>query len=286
MQMKQLKESHIAIVGLARNVEKSIEKDIENISFSFSEAKTINWIIIESDSNDSTAVKIESLSKNFSINLIQMGNLDQFHPKRTERLARCRNEYLRILSNDKKYSLIDYVVIADLDGINSKLSIKAVSACFNTEVNWDACFANQAGPYYDIWALRHPQWCAIDCWEETRFYTGLGIGQFHAEEIAVKNKMIKIPQDASPIPVLSAFGGLGIYKKHAIKGCSYSGTREDNSEVCEHVKFHDDMVNKGMSLFIIPALINNDYNDHTKSFSFHYRLYGKMRKFLKRFSKI
>ena len=279
--MIALEQSDIVIVGLVRDAQSTIQIDIEKITFAFQSAKSIKWLILESDSRDDTVNEIEALSETFSINLIKMGDLEPVYPKRTERIAKCRNEYLRILQSDPKYKDVSYIIIADLDGVNSLLNFKNVEECFNAKISWDACFPNQVGPYYDIWALRHPQWCASDCWKETNFYRSLGMSQFQSEKIAVSNKMIKIPEDAAPIQVTSAFGGLGIYKKKAIEGCSYVGTCDDKSEICEHVHFHAEMVEKGMKLFILPAFINNDYNEHTRNLIFPRTLYRHIINILK-----
>ena len=71
-------------------------------------------------------------------------------------------------------------------------------------------------------------------------------------------------QNKKPIKVLSAFGGLGIYKIKSIKKCKYNGVeiKTDNKthfidEDCEHVKFHECMRNNGNDkIYIIPYLNN------------------------------
>jgi len=84
---------------------------------------------------------------------------------RIERIAFCRNKYLAELNYNKN---IDYVVVADLDGINSRITKNSVLTCWKRD-DWDVCTANQIGPYYDIYALRHPLWQNNDCLQEFNF---------------------------------------------------------------------------------------------------------------------
>jgi hypothetical protein len=160
------------------------------------------------------------------------------------------------------------VVVVDLDGVNSQITQDSVESCWKSDVSWDACFANQSGPYYDIWALRHDQWCPNDCWEQYNFLINHGVGQEKALSSSVYAKMISISKDAIPISVRSAFGGLGIYKKRLFESCSYAGINDSDNELCEHVSIHKQMIDNGAKLFIIPSLINGGYNEHSEQTKF------------------
>jgi hypothetical protein len=153
--MKTISSSKVLIVGLARNCQDTIEHEVQIINSAFSEAKTVNWLVIESDSDDETLATLEKLSENVEFAFVTLGNLRKQYPKRTARIAKCRNRYLQELRANKKYNNIDYVVVADLDGVNSDLTKTAVRSCWKFTEEWDACFANQSKVYYDIWALRH-----------------------------------------------------------------------------------------------------------------------------------
>ena len=67
--------------------------------------------------------------------------------------------------------------------------------------------------------------------------------------------MIIIPPSDDWISVLSAFGGLAIYRKSILPNARYVGAL-DNSPVCEHVPFHQAIVDNGGNIFINPSLIN------------------------------
>lgn len=263
--------SNFLIVGLARNCGKHIQNEVETINKAFSDGKSTKWLIIESDSDDNTLVKLESLKSKVNLNNISLGRLRDDYPKRTERIAVCRNMYLDEIRRNNDYANIDYVVVADLDGVNSKLSSESVKSCWHSEYQWDACFANQSAPYYDIWALRHTFWSPNNCVEQERYLRSLGLDEFSCRYVSVLSRMVTIPINAKPIKVKSAFGGLGIYKKDLLNEGEYIGLNEEGDEVCEHVYFHVNHCNRA-NLFIIPSLVNCNFNKHSKLSKFSYRV--------------
>jgi hypothetical protein len=72
--------------------------------------------------------------------------------------------------------------------------------------------------------------------------------------------MIRIPQTSPWIQVDSAFGGLGIYKARILGSVEYPTATGDIQ--CEHVIFHEELVNQGHSLFINPSLVNAGFTEH------------------------
>ena len=148
---KAIGASSIVIAGLARNCEGVIGRQIEKISQAFDHAKFPQWIIVESDSNDGTAHEARRHCYRYKINLLTLGELADKFPKRTERIAYCGNAYLSEIRTNSDYSDMDYLVVADLDGVNDLLFKESLNACWTTNVDWDGCFPNQLAPYYDIW---------------------------------------------------------------------------------------------------------------------------------------
>jgi len=258
-----VKEKSILIVGTARNVEGAINQTIAKLINAFSSFKNLSWLIVESDSSDNTITALQKLSANIpNFRYISKGLLQETMLLRTERLAACRNEYLKEIRENPLYSHIDYVVIADLDGVNNLLTPEAVISCW-TNSDWDVLTANQAGPYYDIWALRHKTWCPNDCFEQFRLLVDRGAEGNRALFTAVYSKMVNIPGVNPCIPVESAFGGLAIYRREALMKGSYAGLNSRGEEVCEHTTLHKTLIEGGYKIFINPALINTDYTDHT-----------------------
>ena len=282
MGRKPIAESKVIIVGLARNCEKNVEHEIKRIDVAFKAFQKVCWIIVESDSVDATFEKINSLTGKIEIDLISLGHLRDVFPKRTERIAKCRNEYLKSLQQ-KKYSEFDFVVVADLDGVNKNVSANSVSSCWSTEVEWDACFSNQSAPYYDIWALRHEKWSPNDCWKNYEFLLKHKVGQSKALYASVHARMIRIPPKEAPIEVNSAFGGLAIYKKRLLEGSEYIGLNPNGEEVCEHVSIHEVMKQQGARMFIIPAFINGGWNEHNAPLLLHNKIKFRFKLLIKKF---
>ena len=281
--IKPFSSSKVLIVGLVRNCQDTIEREVQIINSAFSEAKTVNWLVIESDSDDKTLATLEKLSENVKFAFITLGKLRKQYPKRTERIAKCRNRYLHELRVNKKYDHIDYVVVADLDGVNSELTKTAVKSCWKFAEEWDACFANQSKVYYDIWALRHKTWCPNDCWKTYEFFLNHGMSKHRALHAAVYSRMFNIDSNEDPIEVNSAFGGLGIYKKHAILTSAYIGLDDNKEEICEHVNLHTTMRDKGLKLYIIPSLINCGWIEHSKHLRFRAKTINNLLRSIKEF---
>ena len=110
--------TEVVIAAIARNIEKSIVKDFNRISSAFSHFKQ-HWIVIESDSTDNSVRELKKLQEIYSnFTFTTLGKLETKYPRRMERLAVARNQYLKILENSQ-YSNVDYLVVADLNNLNN-----------------------------------------------------------------------------------------------------------------------------------------------------------------------
>ena len=116
-------------------------------------------------------------------------------------------------------------VAADLDRF---INEQALLSCWQAPTPWDMCSANRRNYYYDIWALRHPDWCPQDCWERFARLRPQ-IGNENAFQMAILGPMVRIPAHLPFIEVESAFGGLAIYRKAALR----LGTR-DTGDLSSH----------------------------------------------------
>ena len=251
------------ITGIVRDADKNLTRTINNIDQAFRHFGMTNWFVVESDSTDQTKGCLEKLKEtidNFSF--LTLGNLQKRFPNRIDRIAFCRNHYLKYFFENNLDKNYDFVVVADLDGMNLSLDRTSLESCWDHN-NWDACFANQDGPYYDIYALRHSTWSSADPQEAIQFFRQLGLSPSKSVKLAVYNKMVKIPRDAKWIEVQSAFGGLGIYRPLTLKNKSYKSRDSAGNIVCEHVMLHEQMRQMGHRLFINPALINDTITEHT-----------------------
>ena len=270
--LDNLRAKQFLVVGLAKNCSKSIKMDIAKIQSALKAFKHVQCLVIESDSRDGTVKKLGELKQEVeNFRFISLGTLRKDFPLRTARIAHCRNRYLDELNSNPIYAHIDYVIVADLDGVNDQLTEQALLSCWARD-DWDVCTANQRGPYYDVWALRHKTWSPNDCWSQYRFLTEHGLSVNKSLFAAIHSRMVKIDENLDWIEVDSSFGGLAIYRRCALEGAQYVGLDDEGEMVCEHVRLHAAIRAHGGRIFINPGLINTGYTSHTKKLLLRSRL--------------
>lgn len=151
------------------------------------------------------------------------------HPCRIEQICNARNKIINEINNEE-YDEFDYIIWIDLD--SNGWSIDGIIDSFNRKDTWDAVFANglnNNNMYYDLYALR------------TSFFS-FGpeiIGEFFWTNL----KSFSLSNYTELIPVYSAFGGIGIYKKNIFKNNKY-----------------DCLVNEDVKIFYRNLLNLNSYN--------------------------
>lgn len=260
----RIQDANVLIVGTIRNVEAHLEANVDAVARAFESAASVQWLLVESDSDDRTVELLEQLRRRIPrFDYLSLGMLRTSLPLRTERLARCRNAYRRELLENAKYQGVDHVAVVDLDGMTGLLSREAVDHCWSRS-DWDVVTANQKGPYYDIWALRHELWSPNDWAEQFKFLRSRGVAEESAYAASLLCRMITIPPDADWIEVDSAFGGFAIYRRGCFDKSEYVGLSASGAEVCEHVPFHLKLRQQGARIVINPALINvgsTEYSD-------------------------
>jgi hypothetical protein len=274
------KFNRIAICGIARNVAHVLAASLSIIN-RLSEAATESCEIIVTNDNSDETTDILSRWANAATtrSVISLDGLADAMPVRVDRLAFARNCYLSELKS-RSWSP-DLVVVLDLDGPNAELDVEAVGrAVAAAPPGWGALFANQINAYYDVYALRRPNWVENDIWlafeRRTRWMRSLPIRaadrltarqviprlKKNLAERLVYSKQFKIPAGSRFIDVHSAFGGLGIYRFEAIEGAWYGSRGRAGEAVCEHTIFHQQIRNKNYSLFICPSLVNKAPAEH------------------------
>jgi hypothetical protein len=233
--------------------------------------QSYNILIYENDSTDNTCELLTSFKKdNSNFDFIHEENVIErlrvrTHHIRAQTIAHGRNQLLKVISH--LYSNYDFMIMLDLDNVLDRFKPKHVFNIFNYGNVWDVLTANCINKYYDIWALRIPStvwnqaihgkiWnkpLAHDCWTQM-------VDNIQPRE-CVKNYQKLIPIKFPLIETESSFGGLGIYKISAIKGCSYDSFN-NNIPQCEHVGFHKAIVKNGGRIFICPSLLINCPVEH------------------------
>jgi hypothetical protein len=280
----------ILIVGTARNVGSKIVSQIYRMQEIIPIDFNIDFFIVESDSSDDTVSKLELLNRKLSnFNYETLGSIKGRIPNRIERLRFCRNRYVNFIRREPR-DYWDYVIVMDLDGINSKIDRKGISSCFNLSQEWDACFPVQKHGYYDLLALRAHNWVMSDPVREIRtlieaerakiksksLFARIKLN-FNLDRIRKNNfysKMLKFPGETRLIPVLSAFGGIGIYKSRIFYDVDYGNL--DSAEGCEHVNLNLRASKLGYRLFINTSFINSHWNSYNLNRIALVRLYRKI----------
>ena len=254
------------IVGLARNCAVGLAATLPRLGRFSGSFDEVEYVIVTNDSADHTPAPLKAWSlERTNARIIEISGLSQNVPIRSRRLAVCRNiclsQWKTATENGRNY---DYFVVLDLDGLNANLIDEPN---FSTTVlsaprDWGAVFANQRDLYYDIWALRHSEWCPNDCWEEVHNYIKrFPIFRQRRRKIAIERyfqrRAIHLPADSEPIRVQSAFGGFGIYRPKYLHDAYYLGVARSGHPICEHVLFHEMIRANGATLYILPSLLND-----------------------------
>lgn len=272
--------SKVILVGTISNAEKKLEPDFYKIFHSLHFFDEIDVFLVESDSTDSTIAVLDKISKKTpNFNYITLGNLKTRLPDRIERIRKCRNEYVKFIRNNINIKKWDYVVVADLDGMNSAIKNNSIFKLFCSQTSWDACFANQKHGYYDVYALRENSWMPNNCFDELQLIRSRiskdspskfqllkrlkRLIEFdNARKITIYDKMRVIPKNTNWINVDSAFGGLGIYKSKWFIRYDYSKKSNHDTSHSEHVDFNLKCRNFGAEFFIVPSMINSNWNEY------------------------
>lgn len=248
----------VLVAGVVRNGARRMRRDLEALRRATADAgfRRVQWLIVESDSDDRTVEILRGLQLDWEgFDFVSLGATADRHPLRTDRIARSRNVYLTALASDPEYADVTHVVVADLDGVCADLDADALASCWQLAEPWSVCTANQGDYYYDVWALRHRQWCPEDAWQQRNALLPV-IGEAEADKVALFSRMVHIPRDRAPIEVESAFGGLAVYRRDALLVARYDGLDVQGRQVCEHVAMHARLRAAGHRLFIHPGLVN------------------------------
>jgi hypothetical protein len=275
-----LQEKPVLVVGIVKNIEKTLKKDIKNIGNALSFFQEVHWFLVESDSSDNskqTLSELKNANKNFFYTSIEI--LDKSYNFRTERLAIARNKYLSHIRDRIDTNEFPYIVIADFNLLNSKLSMESVISSWS-RTDWDVVTANQSSRYYDIWALRHPLWSPNDCWEQHEFLKKYIKTPEIVNSYSLRSRMLKIPKDSDWIAVDSAFGGFAIYRSSfLLNDVYYEGKNDVGNMICEHVPFNRKIKELGARIFINTNLINAHYTDHSRRMNMFFTFLRLLRYF-------
>jgi len=286
--------TNFLLVGTVSNVYKYIDSEISHISKAIEEIGCLDIYLVESDSSDNTLEKLSEIQKfNQSLNYISLGSLRSELPDRIDRIRFCRNHYVKFIRENFEIRKWDYIIVADLDGMNSAITKRSIIRSLANHNKWEVCFANQTIGYYDLYALRAPGWVEQNCFSELRDMQteNIFISKFnnsflnflsafiHFDKLrkkAIYSKMIRLKGEL--IPVDSAFGGFAIYKPEVFAKFDYG--KVDSKSECEHLDLHAKCRRDGLRLVIDPKLKNNHWNEYNINKFLVIRFLRELRKFV------
>ena len=233
-------------------------------------------LLLENNSTDQTVAEIRAYAgQHDGIHALGFPDLNAQIPIKTVRLAHLRNTSMEWLALHGGWSSIDLLVVLDFDEVNGAPwdldTIKGGLHWLNQQPDAAGLFANQLGPYYDLWALRHREHCADDVWAAMFTLHGKHpefSDQRLLESVYLPREFCLAPHDL-PLEVESAFGGLAFYRSSWLARAEPryvgetplawqgpNGLRWLRWQCCEHVAFHRQIRAAGGRLWIYPQLIN------------------------------
>tara|TARA_B100001939_G_scaffold344650_1_gene359590 strand:- start:705 stop:1538 length:834 start_codon:yes stop_codon:yes gene_type:complete len=237
---------------------KSLFKTLDKLNLKFEDYFII---FVESDSSDNSSDLIKKYLERRKGVLINK-NLKGIE-NRVMRLAISRNEYLNFIKNDQSLKTYDLMIVLDCGGVNGSLTAKKIKNAILENENSIGIFPTQKFLYYDIWTLRIDNIINYDCFEELfksykknskirKIFFNL-IGKFLFINFIIKTKKIN---------VISAYGGMGIYKLNKVIDFTYDS---NNGKNCEHVEFNKQIYKKYGNCLVLDKNLTNSFgiNIHT-----------------------
>lgn len=240
---------NIIISGIGKNIASFIPKLKENITF-------INYFFPQNKifiyENDSTDNSVELLKKYFgSDEFLAENNKHSDDLSQYQNIARARKK-CRDFINSQPDSEYPYIFLIDTD-LHYNLYMTNIQKAFENINNYDVQFANGIyldKYYWDTFALRTYE-------RNIPFYEDIdtdGVNKYWKEVTNIPEVQIQIEKQFTE--VVSAFGGMALYKKECFRLADYNVDIID----CEHVPFHEELSRLGKKI-----VINRDF---IKKYSF------------------
>lgn len=266
-----VKDKSACFALLARDCRDYLKRNIEEILKGIALFKRIEIVVVENDSIDGTKEYLESISGQYNnIHIISKDtNQETFRSGdtggsvyRMQKMVDFRNEYVRYFKENFIKEL-DYLIVidADIEWFSIESVVKAV--CFAPD-GWAALFANGRYyarligrkvycRYYDLLPLIPEK----EFWGDVKF-------TYHPtyRELARLSDLtsMKILKRYPYFPVISAFGGIGIYNMSLYRGQEYRVIKNERSSyfetLCDHVSFNMEFREEGNNYICTDLLVD------------------------------
>lgn len=252
-----LRNESVIVLACGRDVEKAFPLFRKNLYSILKLFKDYRILLGESDSKDKTLVSFQSWkAKDGKVHVHTYGHLSLTYSKnRAHRIAYCRNDLLKAARKNNWINNFKFLFVMDIDvNANSVLTVDNFLTNFEYDTrDWAVMTASQTKLYYDIWAVKS-ETLNYDCWS---ILEGIKHQEI-ARKLYIYVHTKHIPREFGLIPVLSAFGGFGIYQTTFLNSCHYEAFDERTEQKCEHIAFHECIIRNGGKIFINPRFQNAD----------------------------
>lgn len=242
----------VIVCGLVKDCGRNLENNISlalNVIDVFEKGKII---IYENNSKDNTKDILNTYKNNDKL-LVISEDIDSEtikknsriwayteitgsdHPCRIEMICNARNKVIAEI-NKKEYDDYTYVIWIDMD--SNGYNVKGIENSFQYKNDWDVIYANgiENGSYYDLYALR----------TDDDPYGPEITGEYFWNNMCQK----RITDTSSLIPVYSAFGGIGIYKKEVFKKHRFDCMVNEDVELFYDKYLNEHPLDKSMETII------------------------------------
>ena len=256
---KGLSALNLIICGVIKNGGDRLVPNLEKARHLGERFKSYRVVVYEGNSEDDTKknlVKFQNdpnfkvLSRDISEAEIRQRSIFASNKRcRMEMIAWARNEVLNEIRHES-YNAFQYVLWIDLDA--KGYSVKGIMKALERRDEWDAVFANglegDLSSYYDKYALRKlPKEGLLSLGPEH-------LGEYWWQKALPQRYTFNSTSDTL-IPVLSAYAGMGLYKKQLFDSISYSSTVTEDME--KYYSIHWKEITAALPKEALPLLNDN-----------------------------
>lgn len=262
---ERMASASVAVCGIVRDCATALARNIPAIEAVRAQCGHSWVVIVENDSLDGTECVLQHWQKaQPDVHVIcadgvgqgaapvpQPGPPSPYSRHRIERMAAVRNLYLEYVETQLPQA--EYILVVDLDV--ERVDLAGIADTFGQPTPWDAITANgrslagfrrfwQGYLYYDTYAFRRSEDVSPQTWPAI---------------LKNQRELQRLRPGLPLLPVASAFGGLAVYRREALRGCRYIVS--DNADayvqvLCEHVGLHQQMAARGHHrIYVNPAMV-------------------------------
>ena len=219
------------ICGCVRNCKTFLPDVFQNIEKIITLLDDYHIVIAFDESNDNSLQILYEMQLRFPGKMTILCHDENIGLLRVKNICAARNRLLDFMNTDNRD--FEYFIMMDMDDVcASPIQLNVLDEFFQKERlgeetgEWDVLTFYRK-PYYDIWALSVSPYC-FSCWS---FPDG------NAAVLQIRDFLHKTIDSMQPddlFPVKSAFNGLAIYRRAAVKNCRYEWNIRNNVQLLGH----------------------------------------------------